>query len=115
MSVQAAGAKRLTTTIEEDIWATSQLSDPALTVWLNKRPAKTGDAQLDSMIQAEMDKVQGFPLKRVSKSTSVDAEGAAHSTTTEVEVIELKIEPVADSEFKIPAGYVEIKPMRPQD
>jgi len=115
MTLQVAGAKRLYTTIVEDIWATSELRDPALAVWLKKPPATTGDAELDGLIRAEMNKVQGFPLKRVRVSTSTDADGVPHTDRTEMEVTELKQQLVPESEFVIPRNYRDIEPLLRRD
>lgn len=105
--------KTSTNTVEEDIWCSSALTDPGLGAWLNKQPAKTGDAQFDSIIAAEMAKVQGFPLKRITVTRSVDpADKKEHVSHAEMEVLNLRQETVSDSEFKLPANYVEVKPRR---
>lgn len=54
VSMHVTGDRKATTDIEEDIWTTTHLSDPALAVWLKKGPAATGDEQLDAMIKRAM-------------------------------------------------------------
>ena len=92
---------------EEDIWSTSELVEAALGMWFKKNPPKTGDAQLDSLIAKQMDTVKGFPLKRITVTTSTDEKGKSQVTKTVMEVKELQAMPVPASTFEIPAGYKE--------
>ena len=108
VSMHVTGDKKATTEIEEDIWTTTHLSDPALAVWLKKGPTPTGDQQLDSMIKAEMDKVQGFPLRRITITHMHDATGAEHNNRVEMQVTEVKRLPIAAAEFVIPKSYKEV-------
>jgi hypothetical protein len=107
VSMHVTGDRKATTEIEEDIWTTTHLTDPALAVWLKKGPAATGDKQLDSMIKAEMDKVQGFPLKRIAVTHTHDATGE-HNSRVEMQVTQIKTIPIADAEFVIPKSYKEV-------
>jgi hypothetical protein len=99
--------------IDQDIWVAPKLQDQALGVWL-KRP-RTGNEQIDKLIQAEAGKIQGIPLKSVSVSTSTDKKrGTTQVTRTTMEVTQLDTAAaVAPSSFEIPAGYkeTEIMPM----
>lgn len=108
VSMHVTADKKATTEIEEDIWTTTHLSDPALAVWLKKDPAPTGDQQLDAMIKAEMSKVQGFPLRRVTVTHMHDATGAEHNSRVEMQVTELKKVAAAATEFAIPKAYKEV-------
>lgn len=112
VSMQVTGDKKATTEIEEDIWTTTHLTDPALAIWLKKGPAATGDTQLDSMIKAEMDKVQGFPLKRITITHTHDVTGAEHNNRVEMMVTQVKRVPIAASQFLIPKSYKEISNSR---
>jgi hypothetical protein len=111
VSVNMAGAHKVSTVMEEDIWATEELSDPALKVWLKQDPPTTGDEQVDKMIRGEMAKVQGFPLKRVTVTRTVDSRGEQKSRS-EMNVLEVKQVAVPDSEFVMPRGYREVPPKR---
>ncbi len=113
MSMDAPNAHKITTTIEEEIWTSTQLNDPALAVWLKKDQPTTGDDELDSMIRAEMEKVQGFPLKRLTTTHTVDAKGVPRTTRSEMRVTELKQVEIPDLEFAIPGEYQEVRPVRP--
>ena len=112
VSMHVTGDRKASSEIEEDIWTTTQLSDPALTIWLKKAPAATGDAQLDAMIKAEMDKVQGFPLRRITVTHMHDATGANHESRVEMVVTSVKNTPIAASEFVIPKSYKEVSNKR---
>ncbi len=108
VSMHVTGDKKATTEIEEDIWTTTNLTDPALSIWLKKEPAPTGDQQLDDMIKAEMSKVQGFPLRRITVTHMHDATGAERDSRVEMQVTELKKVEVAETEFVIPKSYKQV-------
>ncbi len=113
MNMQYMGnARRTTTILEEDIWATTKTLDPAMGLWLKKEPAKTGDDQLDSLIASEMNKVPGFPLKRISV-TIMESDGTRQTFRNEMEVRRLTVKPVPLSVFQIPATFKEQQPERP--
>ncbi len=92
---------------DEDIWVTPKLVEAALGMWLQKTPPKSGNEDLDRLIAAEMGKVQGFPLKRKTVTTSTDEKGKVETDTVTMEVTELQMESVPDSAFAIPADYKE--------
>jgi len=92
---------------DEEIWAATELADAALGIWLRKAPPKTGNEDMDKLIKAEMGKVQGFPLKRKTVTTSTDEKDKKEVTTITMEVTELQMVPVPDSTFEIPSDYKE--------
>lgn len=92
---------------DEEIWAATKLADAALGIWLRKAPPKTGNEDMDKLIKAEMGKVQGFPLKRKTVTTSTDEKDKKEVTTITIEVTELQMVPVPDSTFEIPSDYKE--------
>ena len=95
---------------EQDIWATDKVQDPGLGVWLRSSQPRTGNEQLDRLIATETGKVQGFPLKSVTVSTSTDKKGKATVSRVTTEVTELKTGvSVAEAAFEIPAGYEEMQ------
>jgi Domain of unknown function (DUF4412) len=111
VSMHITGAKKVSTVMEEDVWTTDKLADPALKVWLKQEPPSTGDEQVDKMIRAEMSKVEGFPLKRVTVTRTEDARGE-HSTKSEMDVLKVKKVVVPLTTFAIPSGYREVVPKR---
>lgn len=93
---------------EQDVWSTGELQDPALGVWLRAEPMRTGNEQFDKLIAAEAVKVQGFPLKMVTTTTSTPKKGKPTVSTTSLEVSRLERDvAVPDSTFELPQGYQE--------
>jgi Domain of unknown function (DUF4412) len=112
MSMNFMGMAKTTRVVkEEEVWATSKLIEAALGLWLRKTPPKMGDETLDSLVKAEMSKIQGFPLKHKTVTTSTDEKGKAEVTTTTLEVTEMQMTGVPDSTFAIPDGYKETSMM----
>ncbi len=101
---------------EQEIWSTGELADPALGVWLRGTPA-TGFADLDELVEAEMSKIQGFPLKTVTRTTTTGQKGKREQTTvTTMEVSELERGvDVPTSTFEIPEGYQRSEAMLPAE
>lgn len=92
---------------DEEVWATTALEDMGLRAWLRKGPPKTGDPDFDSLIAAQWQVFEGFPLKTVSVSTTTDDKGKSQTTRTVMEVTDLQVMPVPEERFEIPAGYTE--------
>jgi hypothetical protein len=101
---------------EQDIWTTQRLTDAALGAWLRADPPHTGNEQLDKLIAAGREKVQGIPLKMVTVSTSTDKKrGKQTVTKMTMEVTELDTSAsVPGSSFEIPAGYKETQMVMPE-
>lgn len=113
MEMSFMGVRNSTETLqEEDIWATTELKDEGLGVWLNQKNMKTGNAELDKLLEAEMNKVQGFPLKRVASTTTKQSDGKTETVRMTSEITAIKKTDVASTMFEVPAGYQE-QPMFP--
>ena len=84
---------------------------PSTALGLKQDPPSTGDEQVDKMIRAEMAKVEGFPLKRVTVTRTADANGD-HSSRSEMNVLEVKQVRVPEAVFAMPRGYKEVPPKR---
>ena len=113
-NIRVLGMKRQSTTETiQDLWTTDAFGDPALGVWLRSEPPATGMEDLDELIAAEMEKVEGFPLKTVSVSTTTGQKGKESTARTETVVTELSETSVPEGTFEIPAGYTETE-MVPQ-
>jgi len=103
------GMKRSSSVVtEEDIWATSELVEAALGMWLRKEPPKSGDEQFDAFVAKQMNVVKGFPLKRISVTTTTTDKGKPQVTKMTMEVVELQAMPVPASTFQIPPDYREV-------
>jgi hypothetical protein len=109
MKVKVLGMGQATEVVtDQEIWATSAVSDAGLGVWLRSSSPRTGNEQLDKLIAAEAGKVTGFPLKTVTVSTSKDKKGKESVSRMTMEVTELKTGvTVPETAFEIPAGYEE--------
>lgn len=92
---------------DEEIWSAPSLLDAGFGIWLRKSPPKTGDDQFDALMRSEMQKMNGFPLKRITVTTTTDKKGKQETTRTTMEVTDMKMQPIADSTFEIPADYTE--------
>ena len=97
---------------EQEVWAASDLKDAAFGFRGMQQGFKTGDANFDKVLGAEMSKIKGFPLKMVSTQTTKDNRGQTQITKTTMDVTALKETKIADSQFQLPAGYTE-KPFLP--
>lgn len=106
--IEMAETETISTVTEEDIWTTTAITDPGVIALLNKRPS-SGDEQLDRMIQKEMNKVSGFPLKRIT-SMRTETKKETSESRTEMEIVEVKTLPIAAGMFQIPKGYMELDP-----
>jgi hypothetical protein len=106
------------TVTDQEIWATTKLTDPGLGVWLRHDPPRTGNENFDKLIAAETEKrkVSGFPLKLVSTTTSTQKD-KTNVTHQSMEVTALETKSISDSQFEIPSGYKETQmaPMAPGD
>ncbi|HSL84648.1 MAG TPA: DUF4412 domain-containing protein [Thermoanaerobaculia bacterium] len=114
-SIKVLGMKRgsSTETLQE-VWSTDAFGDPALGVWLRTEPPATGMKELDELIAAEMEKVEGFPLKTVSVSTTTGQKGKRESSTrTETVVTRIEETSVPAGTFELPVGYTRTE-MMPQ-
>jgi hypothetical protein len=110
MTIKVFGMGNATDVVQEqDVWATSKLSDVGLGVWLRAEPPRTGNAEFDKLLAGEAGKYQGFPLKTITVSTSTQKKGNKSQTTrSTMEVTQLDTSAsVPATAFEIPAGYKE--------
>ena len=97
----------ISTVTEEDLWASPELNEAGLNAWMNQQGAKTGSEQLDKLIKAEMEKVKGFPLKRIVTTTTKESGGEPQVMKITTEVTSIKKASPAGALFEVPAGYRE--------
>lgn len=96
------------TVTEEDIWTTNAITEPGVKIFLDRRMS-SGDEQLDRILDQEMGKVVGFPLRRLT-STRQETKKQVTETRSEMNIVELKTLDVADSVFEVPKGFAEVDP-----
>ena len=109
MEMKFMGMHQKNTTVQDqEIWSTTAIDMPAMGLWLKGNGPKTGDEQLDALVQAEMDKVKGFPLRQVTVTTTTDQKkGKSQTSTTTMEVTKFEKTSVPEATFVIPPSYTE--------
>ncbi len=110
MSVKVLGMGNTADVVsEQDIWATTKLTDIGLGVWLRAEPPHTGNKEFDKLLTSAAAKFQGFPMKVVTVSTSTQQKGNKQTVTrSTMEVTQLEAgAAVPASTFEIPAGFKE--------
>lgn len=90
-----------------DAWVTEAIDNPGLFVWLKAKPPTTGDPELDQVLTADMNRIDGMVLKMEQKSTTTSKKGEQRTSTTVMEVTTLREESVDASRFAMPTGYTE--------
>lgn len=98
----------INTVTEEDIWTTNAITEPGVKIFLDRRMS-SGDEQLDHILDKEMSKVVGFPLRRLT-STRQETKKQVTETRSEMNIVELKTVDVPDSVFEVPKGFAEVDP-----
>ena len=91
----------------QEFWSTDALAAEGFKVWLRPDRTRTGNSGLDELLTSELGKVQGFPLKMVTKSTMTTGKGKQQKSTSTMEVTTLRTESVPATTFDLPAGYEE--------
>lgn len=86
-----------------EVWATDKLGAEFAT-FVQQKGLKTGMADLDKLIEAQSQGVEGFPLKQVVTMKTTQGKKTDTATTT-MTVTKIEKVNVPDSAFAIPAGY----------
>ena len=108
MEMNFMGIQQATSTItEEDVWSCQELNDAGLSAWMNQQGTKSGNEQLDKLIKSEMDKIKGFPLKRIVATTTKESNGKTQVMKMTTEVTAIKKASPDSALFELPAGYKE--------
>ena len=96
--------------IDQQIWSTELSDHDAFGVWLSGfRRGRGGDSGLQELIEAELGKVQGFPLKAVTVTTMSGGRGrnAQAPSTSRMEVTALREEPIAAGTWTLDSSLTE--------
>lgn len=93
---------------EDEVWWTDKLQDASVRRWSLEDVLPT-QPDAPALLKLERDKKIGFPLKRTITTRAEEPDGKVTSSTTSMEVTELKIAPVADKAFEIPKNFRKIK------
>lgn len=97
----------------QEMWATDQLDAAALGLWMMREPPDFGDSGLKELIEAEMSKVKGFPLKTVLESVSTNKKGKQSTTRTITQVEALEERAIGAERFRIDPSFRETEPPLP--
>jgi hypothetical protein len=90
----------------QDIWATADLEDAALGLWLRNDQLTTGNDDLDRLLRAETAAMVGFPLKVETVTTqSSGKKGKSSITRTVTTVDELRQERIDPSYFVLDPSF----------
>ena len=93
-----------------DTWTSSALADPGFGAWLRRDPPRTGIADLDKLMDAQIAQgIQGVPLRMRTVSTSRDKKGRETVTTTDMEVTTIREEAPPAGAFALPADYEKVE------
>ena len=110
MEVKVFGMKQSTTVrTETEAWMTDKLAAPGFGAWLRGTPPRTGDPELDSMLDGIAAKLDGVVLKSVSNSVMVDNKGRESRSRSMTEVTSIEETDIDPSMFEIPEGYEKVE------
>lgn len=111
MNLKVMGMRQRSTSESiQDLWSTEDLAARGFGVWLRPdRNMRTGNEEFDKLINQEMSKIKGFPLKSVVVSTTTNKKGKSQQVTATTSVDLLREESIADGTFGWPDDYTEIE------
>ncbi len=92
-------------------WTTSAFGDVAGS-FVDLETLRTGNKEIDQLLENELSKIKGLPLRTITTVTTTGAGNLARSGAKRVQVSELllsnvRIEPAADSLFEVPNGFMK--------
>jgi Domain of unknown function (DUF4412) len=91
--------------MRSESWRTEQLPEAAASIFASQS-TRTGVAEIDKVLESMASaNVKGFPLKEVTTLRSKSANGKETSTTSTIEVHDIKRVNTTKATFAIPAGY----------
>lgn len=94
---------KMETESTSEVWATPDLARDYI-VFIQQKGFKTGIADLDELIEKQVNAIEGFPLRQVITS-KVTTRGRSETSKTTVNVSNIQKKNIADGQFEIPAGY----------
>jgi len=101
-------ARTMTTETHSEIWCTDEIAASGFSVWLRPERFRTGNAEVDELIEQQNDMENCLPLKSIVTSTSGGGRGNGQTTTSEMIVTELREESgFPDATFSLPSHYTE--------
>ena len=92
-------------------WTTSAFGDVA-GAFVDFETFRTGNPQMDELLESELSKIKGLPLRTLSTVTTTGAGSLARAGSKRVQVSEIllsnvRVEPVTSAGFEIPPGFTK--------
>jgi hypothetical protein len=107
-TIEMYDVETIFTVEDEEIWTTTAINEPGVKIFLDQRQS-SGDEQLDRILEKEMSKVVGFPLRQFT-STRQETKKQVTETRSEMNIVEIKTVDVDDTMFRVPKGFTELDP-----
>lgn len=107
METRVFGSKNVSqVTREDEMLVTQKMLDPGFNLWMKQRNVRTGNADIDKLIELENARIKGMPLKVDSITRTRDPKGRVETATSSYEITALRqtSAPPA-SAFVLPEGY----------
>ena len=109
MKLQIMGMKRSNRVeTEQEMWLTDDIDVDAMRAWI-KGFRSTGSKDMDELMDQEMAKVDGFPLKTVTVTVTTDKKGRQNRSRSLTEVRTVREESPPAAKFQIPSGYQRVE------
>lgn len=90
---------------DQEIWCTTAIDRRGFDLWLRPDRFRTGNADIDRLIEQQYGDVDCLPLRTRMVTTATDADGRSETTTTVTEVTVLREDTPPSGTFDLPAGY----------
>lgn len=87
-----------------DSWVTEKLGSE-LTTFVLMKGFRTGNEELDSLIDAQSKGINGLALRQIMSTTTTAKRGKPQSSKTTINVTGIEKVSVAAAKFEVPAGY----------
>jgi len=92
---------------EHEFHCTDALDAEGFAVWLRPDRFRTGNEDIDKLIEQQFATVDCLPLRNRSVTTMTSGRGNASTSTTTTEVTTLREDTAPEGAFVLPAGYTE--------
>jgi len=106
METRVFGSKTVSqVTREDEMLVTQKMLDPGFNLWMKQRNIRTGNADIDKLLELESAKLKGLPLKVDSVTRTRDAKGREETVTTSYAITAMKTTTAPANAFAMPVGY----------
>lgn len=106
METRVFGSKSVTqVTREDEMLVTQKMLDPGFNLWMKQRNIRTGNADIDKLLELESAKIKGMPLKMDSVTRTRDAKGREETVTNSYAITAMSKTSTPANAFAMPEGY----------